>query len=250
MLIACEERIIWTDSPTQIDGINIQAQIHANSHYGNQIFVNQVSESLNGPFEPISDAVISVWDAFGEIEGIYNETTGSYFLESNIMDSDTITLSVRIDDQQFESQAIKATVRPLETIRIDTIGNTDSVRIARLDDGFDPQQNAMYKLSVAYDAPFDSLDAIYYYYIFNTLDINQILRPPQEPSIIPFGSRIVIEKYGISENHANYLRSALVETNWNGNIFYSANANVEGNIDGAFGYFSYSEMLRDTILIE
>ena len=139
--------------------------------------------------------------------------------------------------------------------------------------GFSPVENDLYKLNLSYD-PFVSPDpAIYYinldwshltdtttapngtkkarlvYYSLPAIDVNGLFPGGYEDVYFPAGTIVIQEKFSISGQYAEYLRTMLAETHWHGGLFDTNPANVETNLsEGATGYFSACGYLADTIV--
>lgn len=76
------------------------------------------------------------------------------------------------------------------------------------------------------------------FYTLPTLDVSEIFAPEVEKISFPAGTRIVEKRYSLSTEHAAFIRSMLLETNWQGGFFCSAPANAMTNLStGAIGFF-------------
>jgi len=76
------------------------------------------------------------------------------------------------------------------------------------------------------------------FYTLPTLDVSEIFAPEVEKISFPLGTRITQKRYALSPNHAEFIRTLLSETNWQGGLFCSTPANVLTNLsNGAIGYF-------------
>ena len=80
-------------------------------------------------------------------------------------------------------------------------------------------------------------------------DISERFPPPRQPVPFPKGSIVLIEKFGLNHDFADYLRALNIETNWNGTFFYSSGSNLPTNIEGgALGFFSTCATVKDTLI--
>ena len=69
-------------------------------------------------------------------------------------------------------------------------------------------------------------------------------RPTQTTTIIE-------SKYSVTPEHAGFIRSMLLETEWRGGLFDVAQGNLETNLSqGAFGFFAISTVIRDTLTVK
>ncbi|HNW98071.1 MAG TPA: DUF4249 family protein [Bacteroidales bacterium] len=77
------------------------------------------------------------------------------------------------------------------------------------------------------------------YYTLPTIDVSQTFAPSVEKIYFPTGTLITERRYSITEEHAQFIRAMLSETNWTGGFFDSSHSNVPTNIsNGAIGFFS------------
>ena len=82
------------------------------------------------------------------------------------------------------------------------------------------------------------------FYSLKTLDVSEVFAPAVEkvsfPTSAEAGKQAVIEerRYSLTPEHAEFIRTMLLETNWQGGLFGSASANVATNLSsGATGFF-------------
>ena len=76
------------------------------------------------------------------------------------------------------------------------------------------------------------------FYTLPTLDVSQVFAPLVEQVYFPAGTIITERRYSLTNEHAAYIRTLLLETNWQGGVFPSDPANVITNLsDGAIGFF-------------
>jgi hypothetical protein len=84
----------------------------------------------------------------------------------------------------------------------------------------------------------DTCKARLLFYTLPTLDVSQIFAPMVESIYFPEGTLIRQSRYSLNPDHAEFIRSLLAETSWQGGVFSSTPANVKTNLsDGAIGYF-------------
>lgn len=254
MLLSCEQKADWEIISGNHDFLVFESILTPEvTNHG--IRITRIADELNSMPKSVDDAdVIIDVDNFGQREFEYDPLEGQYYLEENFTSLEAIDFEIQIslNDSLYTAKPELGKVSPLEVLRFQQVGETDSLRILGFDNPFSINQEAMFEIKVDYGPTFDEVyDAKYYFYVFNTLEINQILRPPKEATILPRGSRVVVQKYGLSPKYASYLRALLAETEWNGNFFFGASANPKGNVSGdALGFIAFSEVLRDTIIVE
>lgn len=77
------------------------------------------------------------------------------------------------------------------------------------------------------------------FYTLTTLDVSQIFAPAVEEVSFPAGTLIEQKRYSLTEGHAGFIRSLLLETSWQGGAFPTDPSNVTTNISaGGLGYFA------------
>ena len=121
-----------------------------------------------------------------------------------------------------------------------------------------PEEAAMYEISIdwshlpAYGSlPKDSTSAKQYFYSLTTLDVNQIFLPENERVFFPKGSILIHKKYSLTADHEKFIRSLLIETQWNGGNFDIEEGNIYTNLsDGALGFFGACSVISDTLIVE
>jgi hypothetical protein len=82
------------------------------------------------------------------------------------------------------------------------------------------------------------------FYTLKTLDVSEVFAPVVENVTFPTtaieGQQAVIEqrRYSLTPEHAEFIRTMLLETEWQGSLFGSASANIATNLSsGATGFF-------------
>jgi hypothetical protein len=96
----------------------------------------------------------------------------------------------------------------------------------------------------------DSCKARLLYYTLPTLDVSQVLASEMERISFPIGTLITEKNYSLTAEHAEFVRSLLMETNWQGSLFDAAHANVTTNLsNGAFGFFSVCDVNTISMIV-
>ena len=89
----------------------------------------------------------------------------------------------------------------------------------------------------------DSCKARLLFYTLPTLDVSEIFTPDVENISFPLGTIINQRRYSLNPEHAEFIRTLLIETTWQGGVFSSIPANVSTNLsEGAVGYFGACEV--------
>ncbi len=99
--------------------------------------------------------------------------------------------------------------------------------------------------------PPDQTHALIYHYTLESVDVNRIFAPDREHVRFPPGTIVFREKESISREYGEFLRGMLSETDWRGGVFDVQPGNARSNLsEGAIGYFTAGEVIRDTIVID
>ena len=155
------------------------------------------------------------------------------------------TLHVFKDDKLYTAKASMVPgkeFKPLQYVKNDGDGLFHLEWVA---EAFDPEQPAMWEILIdwskvpGYEKNDSALcTARLKYYTLPTLDVSEIFAPEMESIGFPAGTIITEKRYSLTEEHAEFLRAMLLETNWQGGLFGSAPANGITNMGGgAFGFF-------------
>lgn len=77
------------------------------------------------------------------------------------------------------------------------------------------------------------------FFTLPTLDVSEIFAPEMQKIYFPAGTQITENRYSVTPGYAEFLRTLLLETNWQGGLFNTAPADVITNLSpGARGYFT------------
>ena len=80
--------------------------------------------------------------------------------------------------------------------------------------------------------------------------MNRFFSPDRERVRFPPGTVVIREKESVSGKYEEYLRGVLSETDWRGGVFDVLPGNARTNLsEGALGYFTAAEVIRDTVVI-
>lgn len=77
------------------------------------------------------------------------------------------------------------------------------------------------------------------FFTLPTIDVSEIFAPEMQKICFPAGTQITENRYSVTPGYAEFLRTLLLETNWQGGLFNTAPADVITNFSpGARGYFT------------
>ncbi|MEZ5038421.1 MAG: DUF4249 family protein [Saprospiraceae bacterium] len=254
-LVACEEAIDWELMPGTNGHLAVEAII-TDQFIQQSIRLSQSYDGLNGAVPAVTDALVTV-AVNGVVFAFVPDLSepGLYKSEvpfSAIKDLE-YTLDIRWKDQKYTATSQLSSVAPMPNIRFRQIGVPDSLTFGDFVPLYNANQQAMYEMNIDWshlsNGPKTSAKMIFY--TFNTLDVSELVRPPQDTVVFPRGSIIIAKKYGLNDDFAAYLRALAIETTWKGGAFYGTSANLPTNIsEDGLGFFSTCAILVDTLVAE
>jgi len=165
-------------------------------------------------------------------------------------------LRIRYRGKKINAVAFMREVTPFQFMRPFPVQNDPilyEVYVSNSDDG--PAIIRM-ELDWSHVPGYDTLSedenhALIYHYTLNSLDVNRIFSPDREHVRFPPGTIVFREKESVSREYEEFLRGVLSETDWRGGVFDVLPGNARTNLgEGAVGYFTAAEVIRDTVVIE
>lgn len=256
LLFACEFSTDWELMPDVEERLVVEAIltdelkhqiIQLSTTYSN-LNDTSITSVNNATVQVAANSVTYDFDLVDSKSGIYKSKI-PFDVARNL------DYELRIDwvDATYTAVSRLSTVAPLPQARFDTLTDSDLLILGDFVPLYNPSQQAMYQIDIDWsDLQADGLNrARLYRYTFSTTHISALLRTPQEITRFPKGSQVVMTKYGLNDDFADYLRAKAIETDWSGSFFYSTADNLPTNLSGdAFGFFSTCAVLRDTVIAE
>ncbi len=255
--ISCEKKI---DGDFNNDGKEflIVDGIMTNENKNQIIHLSQSVTSLNSKPLPVSGADISVSD--GIFAYLFKEDTlGRYVseLKFSALINKLYTLNIEYENKTYTAQARAVPV--LSQNSLNYVRYNDSLyHFPQAVAEFNPNEAAMYEVIAdwSFVSGYENFSenethAKMFFYILKTIDVNEIFHPAYEQIYFPKGTKLTVKKYSLSPDHEKFVRSLLMETQWNGGFFDTEEDNVYTNLsEGAFGFFAASNVLSDSIIVQ
>ena len=252
--LSCEEVTEWELQPGQNDRLVVDA-ILTDEFTTQEIRLSLSYAGLNDSTPAVEDAIVTV-----EVNGQINQflavanTPGLYQSASPFAVLANLDYELEIEWQGARYRAVSrlSDVAPIPEVVFQEGLEEDEVSLRPFSVNSTNQQ-AMYDIFVDWSHLNDKEpnQLLFRYYTFNTLNVNQFLLTPEEIQSFPIGSIVVVSKYGLNDDFANYLRGLITETNWNGGLLYSTPSTVPSNVSNdALGFYSTCAVLRDTFIAE
>jgi Domain of unknown function (DUF4249) len=207
---------------------------------------------MNMTYRPYSGANIVVSDGINQYEFIESNTdSGSYFSAPfKAVLNKTYKLTI-VADSEYNATASMVPVNHLDPFAYTKNDTIDLYKYLYPDKGNPAMTEVNYNWSLVpeYCEKYGSCEAKETFYTLNDIDENKIFAPDKEIIWFPKGTIIIRKKYSLTQEHQDFLRSLLMETQWSGGIFDVQHGNVSTNLsNGALGFFGVCMVESDTIL--
>ncbi len=252
--LSCGEKEV--DWEIQSDGQErlVVDAIITNELKAQEIFLSRTNQDLNQPSVPVSGAEISVYEGSSRHDFTESESArGTYYSEPfQAVVGNTYRLIINLQGNQFVATAQTESVSQLGEPIVYWDESQSLFRYYPEAYGKPSMTEVFYDWSTseAYCDTFGSCYAQQTFYVLDNVDVNDEFGPEKQVIYFPSGTELVRRKYGITDEHQQFLRSLLIETEWRGGIFDVLQGNVPTNLsNGAVGYFAACSVVSDTTVI-
>ena len=257
MSYSCEDPVIWDLEYEEQDLVVAEGKI-TNETKEHEVRLTRPLYEMNGTPEPVTGAQVEINDG-AEIHHLVEdpEQPGIYRTDS---------LFAAVPDQYYQlrigygSKRITAVtsmveVTPFQHMNVYTVQSDPVLYEGNISDSDQP---AIVRLELDWshvegyeDLPDSETHAVIYHFTLNGVDVNEIFKPQQEHVRFPPGTIVYREKESVNAWYGEFLRGVLSETDWRGGMFDVLPGNARTNMVGdAIGFFTASDVIRDTIKIE
>ncbi len=263
-LVSCEEIVDWDYEEVSPNIMAVDGKITDQSKAHKIRLTKPVSE-LNEIPEPISGAEVSILFKQGN-DTIVNPLTealdepGTYLTDSSFQGITYKYYALQIKYEGYEFLAIDKLREsiPFETASIYTQADNGLYRVNFIYGTFANPDAAIWYFNLDWShipdsvfAPNGTKTARLAFYSLPSIDVNGLFLSGYETVYFPAGTKIILEKYSISESYAEFLRTMLAETDWRGGVFDTYRANTFTNLsEGATGFFGACSYLADTVVVQ
>lgn len=254
LITGCEEEIEWNIKKDNTDKMVVDG-ILTNENKIQTISITHTIQELNAPKRPYSGLMVSVTDNIRDYP--FKEDTnnpGSYLSEPfRAVAGRVYELTIQTDSVTYNAKARAVAVTPLKEISIEKDNDSNFYTYSHIED-LKPSM-----IEVFYDWHSDTSFCREYgyskaaetYYSLNNIDVSKAFSPEKLKIKFPSGTIISRKKYSLSDEHHDFLRSLLMETEWRGGVFDEQQGNVETNMtNGALGFFAVCMVVSDTTLVK
>lgn len=257
-MASCTEKIAWDLDYQEEDLIVVEGKI-TNEMKPHEVKLTRPVYEMNGTPEPIPGAVVEIND--GRVIHALEEDPlhpGIYLTASDFAGEVHKGYQLRIEyrGRRITAIAFMREVTPFQFMRPVRVQDDPLLYEAYISNSNDGPAIVRMALDWShvpgYDTlPYEENHALIYHYTLNSVDVNRIFSPDREHVRFPPGTIVYREKESVSREYEEFLRGVLSETDWRGGVFDVLPGNARTNLsDGAIGYFTAAEVIRDTVVIE
>ena len=254
LLLSCESRI---DKDLQFGESKVAIDALLTVDAETQLVRVSRSSTLNAGIEAVNNAAVTLFDESG-ISYTFTEDEakpGDYIYEMDIDIDMNSTYQLHVEADGVLHTAESEVAEVVKTIPEAQYQVIDSVTRALTEfiPYFTEEEQAMYRIDLDWShlQPDTTNKARVYYYSFNDIDVGSLLPGETERVLFPVGTIITISKYGLTDDFAEFLRAAIIESRWTGGIYFNASSSLPTNFSQeALGYFSISETFSQTFTVQ
>lgn len=249
---SCEEVTEW-DLPVSTDNQLVIEAIITNEAIRQEIRLTLSQSNISDDPIGIADAIVQVTSDH-EIHDfiLADPARGIYKTNSPFAASKDVIyhLHVRWKAIDYLASSQLSFVSTVEDLNFTEVGQ-DSLMLEEIGSIYHPLEQSMYKVDISWEhlIPAAASRAQMLFYTFNTIDGSQLLRPEKEKVFFPKGSIVSVRKFGLNADFASYLRSLVLEAEWQGGVFDEASGSLVSNISNqAHGFFSVAAVESTTVI--
>ncbi|PCH67155.1 MAG: hypothetical protein COC01_06405 [Bacteroidetes bacterium] len=257
-LSSCEEKTDWELKSEDDNRIVVDGMI-TNERTAHIVRLSKPVSEMNEAASVVSGALVSIGDGDTTYSLIETpDSSGIYITDSSVIgvSGKQYKLTIFYNNNTDTATAEMVPVTPFTPLSYYLNTNDSLYRIGSINDVYDSEPSMwLVLMDWSHVKGYELLDyssnhAKLMAYTFSSIDVNQIFSPGKESISFPEGTIIVEKKFSLTEEHADFLRALVSETNWRGGFFDVSTANLPTNLsEGAIGYFGASTVIVDTIVV-
>ncbi len=254
LFFSCEEKIDFDVESRETIRLVVEGMI-TNEIKAHKVRLSLPVRDLNENPQPVSGAFVVITDQQNTfILEEEPENPGLYLTDNTVQGvfGKLYTLYIRIQEYEFAGSSYMVPVEPLQPLNIIACEETgEFFNVETLGTGDPFMMEIDYDWSGSESCDESSCKAREVIYHLNSVDVNEIFKPEQELVCFPAGTIIKRKQYSLNDNHQNYVRAMMNETNWRGGLFDVERGNIPTNMSvGAIGYFAASSVVSDSLVFE
>ncbi|MBK7407765.1 MAG: DUF4249 family protein [Saprospirales bacterium] len=252
---SCEAPTDWTFHPLENGAFVVEA-ILTDELKTQEVSLSLSYNDLNGQPVSVTGAEVRITGGGAILDFAEASSRPGTYLSTQVFAAQLFTnytLEINWEGETYEAENSMVQVIPFQKWTFNNVGAIDSLRtIASVPSLYSPHEQAMYEVDIDWRhlVGSDSDRAKVFYYTFNTVDVNELFRPPQETVVFPKGSIVIVKKHSLNPAFAAYCRALLMETEWQGGVFDEASSSLPTNVsNGGVGFFGVCAVVSDTIIV-
>lgn len=246
-LIACEKKTDWQLKSENNNFIVVDGII-TNENKEHLIKINYPVTQLNESPRPLSGATVLISDddsTYTLVEK--NAHTGEYYTDSSFFGqvNKNYTLLISFNNKIYTAKTYMVRGYNFQPLEYAKNANNNLYHLTWIASQYNAQKPAMWEILLDWSKANgytnlnpDSCRARLLFYTLPTIDVSEIFAPEVENVSFPLGTIINQRRYSLNPEHAEFIRTLLLETTWHGGVFSALPSNVLTNLsEGAIGYF-------------
>jgi hypothetical protein len=254
LVTSCEKEINWKIKKDNQDVLIVDGII-TNEFKSQYIKLSHSYQELNSSASPFTGAIVYLSDSIT----IYKFTEaqndpGNYFsIPFRALTGKKYYLTIQTDSISYAAAGSAVPVTPMNKINIVKSDEVDLYTFIYSESSSPSMTEVYYDWSSVpdYCNSYGYCSAAETYYTLDNFDISEAFKPDKQIIKFPSGTTIIRKTYGLTEEHQEFLRSLLMETEWRGGLFDVQTGNVNTNIsNGAKGFFAVCMVVSDTTVIQ
>jgi hypothetical protein len=246
--VSCERENTWDIKPSA--RLIVADCIITNEHKQQELRLFYSNQELNQIPEPVSGAIIKVNRGVFSVNFIEDSVVpGLYRSEVPFMASAgrDYMLTIQVDGIQDTAIAEMTAISPMESISISASDSLFRFNYAKSNRPSMMEVYYNWSSDTAYSKEYGATQASETFYSLDNIDVSKEFAPAKLTILFPHQTQIIRRKYSLSEEHQEFIRAMLMETEWRGGLFDEEQGNVPTNFKhGIKGWFAACMVLTDT----
>ncbi len=257
MAYACTDEIGWDLKYQEEDLIVVEGKITDETKQHEVVLTKPLYE-MNGNPEPVSGVVVDITDG-RIIHSLHEDISqpGTYLTSPDFAGEVGRGYQLRIHqgDKLITAISFMREVTPFQNMRTYLVQTNPPLYEVHITDSDEPAIVRL-ELDWSHISGYDTLSheenhALIYHYTLGTIDVNRMFPPDRENVRFPPGTIVFREKESVNGQYEEFLRGMVSETDFRGGVFDVQPGNARTNLsEGAIGYFTATQVIRDTVVIE
>jgi len=260
LLTGCVKQADWP-MPGQAPGLLVVEAILTDEPKTHSVRLTQPVADLNEIPQPVTDAIVVISDPDTSWTLTADPANPGIYLTDSLFAAhlnNTYTLQIIRGEKIYSAQASMVPGKVFNELIYKQDPGNGWYYIDWVASAFSADNPALWEVVIDWSAvpgfetqdP-DSCRARLLFFTLPTIDVSEIFAPVMEQTFFPAGTFITERRYSLTPGHAEFLRELMLETNWQGSMFPTANANVSSNLSsGAVGYFGVCAVTELSLVVQ